>query len=99
MNDIIQDINSKQELIISQKLAKNKIKNDYEKSKSDIKRQAKIDKKSIKRSLIDQIKNTLLKKKKRFSRPSTPLNPCTDATESSLLNASHQREKKVRFDV
>jgi hypothetical protein len=70
MNDLIHDINTKQESIISQKLYKNKIKNDFEKSRLESRRQAKIDKKSVKRSLIDQIKNSLRKKRKPASTAS-----------------------------
>lgn len=88
MNDLIQDINSKQDAIISHKLSKNKIKNDYEKTKSDLQRQAKIQKKSIIRSQIDQIKNSLKKKKKS-----------SNAIKSANMSIERHNVKQVRFNV
>jgi hypothetical protein len=82
MSDLIHDINTKQESIITQKLYKNKIKNDFETSRLESRRQAKIDKKSVKRSLIDQIKNSLRKKKK----------------PASTAVSVKKRETRVRFE-
>lgn len=88
MDDLIQDINSKEDAIISNKLKKNKIRNEFEKTRSDIKLKAKIQKKSIKRSQIDLIKNSLKKKRKSSSK-----------TNASDIVNSEKEGKKVRFDV